>query len=101
MTSKAMAAHRRHDCAPAPDSAGANCSLTDLAEDDLARWVAAVRAALPALEDAPPQAVVQYGAPAAAGAPERYLITVSWREPGEPADFSYTNEVLIVPRGPA
>jgi type IV pilus assembly protein PilV len=89
------------NCAPAPDSAGDNCSMAALAEDDLARWVAAVRAALPALGDEPPRAEVQYFPPAAAGAPERYLITVSWLEPGEDEPFSYRSDVLIVPRTPA
>ena len=88
------------DCAPTSDAAGANCSSAALAEDDLARWTAAVRDALPALEDAPAQADVQYVAPAAAGAPERYLITVSWREPGEEQPMSYRTDVLIVPRAP-
>jgi type IV pilus assembly protein PilV len=86
------------NCAPGPVDAGGNCSMTALAEDDLARWVAAVRAALPALGDEPPLAEVQYFAPAAAGAPERYLITVSWLEPGEDEPFSYRSDVLIVPR---
>jgi type IV pilus assembly protein PilV len=31
------------DCAPSNVSAGANCTLQELAEDDLARWIAAVR----------------------------------------------------------
>ena len=55
----------------------------------------------PALGDAPPRAEVQYFPPAAAGAPERYLITVSWLEPGEDEPFSYRSDVLIVPRAPA
>jgi type IV pilus assembly protein PilV len=88
------------DCAPTPDAAGDSCTGATLAEDDLARWVAAVRAALPALEDAPPQAEVQYLEPASPGAPERYLIRVSWREPGEDEPLSYRSDVLIVPRAP-
>jgi len=88
------------NCAPAPTAAGANCSMATLAEDDLARWVAAVRAALPALGEAPPQAEVQYFPPGAPGAPERYLISVSWLEPGEDQPFSYRSDVLIVPRSP-
>ncbi len=88
------------NCAPSPDDAGSNCSMATLAEDDLARWVAAVRTALPAQEDAPPQALVQYFPPGAPGAPERYLITVSWLEPGEDQPYSYRSDVLIVPRTP-
>ena len=86
------------NCAPAPAAAGANCTMAALAEDDLARWVAAVRAALPALDEAPPQAEVQYFPPGAPGAPERFLITVSWQEPGEDEPYSYRSDVLIVPR---
>lgn len=89
-----------HDCAPTPDSVGSNCSSAALAEDDLARWIAAVRAALPALDDTPPGAEVEYLAPAADGAPERYRITVSWLEPGEDQPLSYGSDVLIMPRVP-
>jgi len=88
------------DCAPTAASAGENCSMAALAEDDLARWIAAVRAALPALGEAPPQAEVRYFPPGAAGAPERYLITVAWLEPGEDEPFTYRSDVLIVPRTP-
>ncbi len=87
-------------CAPTADVAGDNCSSAALAEDDLARWVAAVRAALPAFEDGPAQADVEFLGPAAAGAPDRYRITVSWREPGEDLPLSYRTDVLIVPRAP-
>lgn len=87
-------------CAPTPDAAGDNCSSATLAEDDLARWVVAVRAALPAFEDGPAQADVQFLGPAAAGAPDRYQVTVSWREPGEELPLSYSSDVLILPRAP-
>ncbi len=73
--------------------------MADLSRD-LARWVAAVRAALPAFEDGPAQADVEFLGPAAAGAPDRYRITVSWREPGEDLPLSYRTDVLIVPRAP-
>ena len=88
------------DCAPTPDTAGDNCSSEALAEDDLARWVAAVQAALPTLDDTPPAALVEYVAPAATGAPERYEISVSWLEPGEDQPLTYRSDVLIVPREP-
>jgi len=86
------------NCAPGPAVAGDNCSMAALAEDDLARWITAVRTALPTLGEDPPQAEVQYFPPGAPGAPERYLITVSWLEPGEDEPFSYRSDVLIVPR---
>ena len=87
------------NCAPSPDADGENCSSAALAEDDLARWTAAVRAALPALDETPPAAEVHYLAPAA-GSPERYQVSVSWREPGDDLPLSYSSEVLIVPREP-
>lgn len=87
-------------CVPTLEASGDNCSSEALAEDDLARWIAAVRAALPTLDEAPPQAEVQYLEPASSGAPERYLISVSWREPGEDQPLSYRSDVLIVPREP-
>ena len=88
------------DCAPSVDGPGGNCSLTQLAEDDLARWMAAVRIALPTLGDTAPTAEVRYTPPAAAGAPERFQVSVSWLEPGANALLTYRSDVLIVPRGP-
>ena len=87
-------------CAPSSGDTGNNCSPAELAQDDLARWAAAVRAALPAIGEQPVVARVDYLAPVAAGAPERYQITVAWREPGEPEPYSYRSDVLIMPRGP-
>jgi type IV pilus assembly protein PilV len=89
------------DCAPEAANPGANCTVAQLAQDDLARWVAAVRVALPATDEGPPDAQVEHFPAAAVGAPERYRISVSWSEPGEDAPFSYQNDVIIMPRGPA
>ena len=61
-------------CAPSSGDTGNNCSPAERAQDDLA--------------------------PVAAGSPERYQITVAWREPGEPEPYSYRSDVLIMPRGP-
>lgn len=66
--------------------ASTNCSATQLAQDDLARWLSAVRAALPGA----PGPDVQYFT----GDPQRYRVVVAWREPGEPEDFSYQAEIL-------
>lgn len=87
------------DCAPTPDAAGSNCTIAQLAQDDLARWVDAVTATLPAPGGNTPATVVEY-APAAAGGPERYTVQVSWLEPGEAAAFTYRSEVLVMPRQP-
>lgn len=87
-------------CAPDLDDAGRGCSPADLAQDDLARWTRAVRDALPTLGDAAPEAIVEYIAPAQAGEPERYAVSVRWREPGEPQPLGYRAEVIIMPRNP-
>jgi type IV pilus assembly protein PilV len=93
-----------HDCAPTEGLAGGNCTLEQLAEDDLARWVAAVNATLPS-GGTPPTATVEHEA-AAGGGPEQYVITVGWLEPGdeltaegEPPN-TYRSNVLIMPRTP-
>lgn len=94
------------NCAPTHDAADANCSVEQLAEDDLARWQAAVRATLPSLGDAPPGTEVEYLEPAAPGQPERYRVAVSWGEPGDsgqgaaPPPFRYESSVIVMPRPP-
>ena len=47
-----------HHCAPTAADVGINCSVAELAEDDLARWQAAVSNALPAPADPATAAVV-------------------------------------------
>jgi type IV pilus assembly protein PilV len=93
------AAPAARDCAPEPGTAGANCSIVELAEDDLARWIAAVEAALPRPGDGGPATDVEY-TPGVGGAPDRYAVLVRWQEPGEDLPFSYRSEVLIMPRAP-
>lgn len=88
-------------CAPDAESAGGSCSPEELAEDDLARWAQAVRDALPTLGEDAPAAIVEYFEPATAGEPERYAVSVTWREPGEAQPLSYGADVLIMPRRPA
>jgi type IV pilus assembly protein PilV len=94
-------------CAPDPDvRTGINCTVEQLAQDDLARWQRAVRIVLPDLRDGPAEAVVHYFAPAAADQPERYQIRVSWREPNENRNaaanadqlYSYQSDVVLLPR---
>lgn len=87
------------DCAPSDSTAGDNCTLDQLAEDDLARWIAAVQAALPPPGDEDPPARVEF-TPAAGGGPDRYTVQVRWQEPGETAPFTYSGEVLVMPRTP-
>jgi type IV pilus assembly protein PilV len=88
-------------CAASAVNDGTNCTPDELAQDDLARWVAAVRAALPPSGAGPALTEVRYVAPAGPDAPERYVIRVAWTEPGSRAPLEYRNDVLIVPRRPA
>ncbi len=94
-----------HDCAPAVDDAGANCTVGQLAEDDLARWLASIQQILPAPgADAVP-GNVQYipPDPTVPNSPERYRVTVSWQEPGRAKDsssLSYSTDVVMMPRPP-
>jgi|GEM_PF-575191 len=80
-----------HGCAPSfvPGS-GNNCSVAQLAEDDLTRWLTAVQAILPAAPAGTRAADVEY----LAGKPERYRVRVAWQEPSEPQPLSAECEVL-------
>ncbi|HNS28548.1 MAG TPA: type IV pilus modification protein PilV [Steroidobacteraceae bacterium] len=90
-----------HNCAPTASEAGRNCTVAELAEDDLASWQEAVSLALPALPDPANAAVVEFEA-GAAGRPDRYLITVAWQEPGARGaeEYRYTSELVIMERPP-
>ncbi|MBV6422558.1 MAG: hypothetical protein NAOJABEB_00340 [Steroidobacteraceae bacterium] len=88
-----------HDCAPTAAQAGGNCSVAELAEDDLARWQAAVSDALPAPTDPATAAVVQYVRAPNPGRPDRYLIKIAWQEPGFP-QLSVSSELVVMPRPP-
>lgn len=84
--------------ATAADRDGANCTMEELAQDDVARWRADVRELLPGEA---PAADVEYFASAGAGSPERYAISVAWEEPGDrqaPDQYSYRTDVVIMPR---
>lgn len=66
---------------------GDACTPEELAEDDLARWVASIEATLPGrpLATADVQ-VTDEAAPAA----DRYAVTVTWHEAGEVTESTYT-----------
>jgi type IV pilus assembly protein PilV len=105
-TATYASAPAQHDCAPTSSSAGGNCGIADLAEDDLARWVAAVRATLPADGAGLPAAEVQYFPAPAPREPDRYRVSIRWKEPTEqkngagPNVYSYRTDVVIQPRPP-
>jgi type IV pilus assembly protein PilV len=82
---------RENGCAPSvTPGSGNNCSKSQLAEDDLARWQKMARMVLPPAPPGTATADVQYFA----GTPDRYRITVAWQEPSEPQPFSYQTEIL-------
>ncbi len=87
-------------CAPTAADVGINCSIAELAEDDLARWQAAVSDALPAPADPATAAVVDYTGAANPGRPDRYRITIAWQEPGINEPYSYSTELVMMPRPP-
>ncbi len=87
-------------CSPTAADAGANCSTAELAEDDLARWQRAVRFALPPPIDPATAAVVRYVPAVNIGRPERYQISIEWQEPGVEEPYSYTSELVMMPRPP-
>ena len=89
-----------HDCAPSSTIAGVNCTVQQLAEDDLARWTAAVRGALPGTAATPAGATVTLFPGASASIPDRYQIVVTWNEPGEAQPLVYRSDVVIIKRDP-
>jgi type IV pilus assembly protein PilV len=78
-----------------------NCTNAELAVDDLARWVRAVRVVLPPSPDGtPPTTLVGVVPAAAAGQPDTYRIRVEWREPGEPQASRYEVNMQLLPAAP-
>ena len=71
----------------------ANCAAATLAQDDLARWIAAVQATLPS-----PVATVTFIPAAAAGRPDQYQINVQWQETAE--QFNYQASTFLIPVQP-
>lgn len=74
-----------------------NCTAGQLAEDDLARWVRAVRDTLPAGPDGtPPRTRVDVVTAAGAGNPDRYTIEVGWFEPGSDVESIYQLNLQLI-----
>lgn len=82
-------------CAPTDSATGANCSMADLAEDDLARWQGAARALLP-LTPSECAADVVYAVAGGRDEPARFQISVSWTERGERLPSTYQSDLLLV-----
>jgi type IV pilus assembly protein PilV len=85
-----------HDCAPTNSAAGTNCTATELAEDDLARWHQAAHTSLP-LASTACAANVQYSPPLTSDEPTRYQVSVAWFERGEADPVTYRSDLLLVP----
>jgi type IV pilus assembly protein PilV len=90
----------QRDCAPSFGDAGANCTIAQLAEDDLARWMQSVRTALPGFRGAPARGDVLVIPAGFAGQPDTYRINVRWQEPRERTPYSYQVDLNILPRPP-
>jgi type IV pilus assembly protein PilV len=71
---------------------GGDCTPAELAEDDLARWLAAVEATLPGRPL--PEVDVQF-VDVAGEAADRYTVTVTWHEAGEELESAYTLVVEV------
>jgi type IV pilus assembly protein PilV len=84
------------NCAPTDSTAGTNCTTTELAEDDLARWQQAARTFLPLGPDSC-AANVEYAASPASDEPARFRVSVTWLERGEPLPSAYRSDLLLVP----
>ena len=70
-----------------------NCSVTNLAQDDLFRWTTDVKALLPGA----PTMKVTYTAAALKGQTDNYVVEVTWNEPGEATSFSYLGTLNMTP----
>jgi hypothetical protein len=76
---------------------GGNCSTDRLAEDDLATWVATTNDSLRGLN---PQPGVEFFPGATSAEPDRYQVSLSWREAGEDQTFAYQASFEMLPVNP-
>jgi type IV pilus assembly protein PilV len=83
----------------ANSDATANCSTTQLAEDDLYRWIQAVKDPKLGLPGGP-TATVAVTLAAAAGQSDRFQVFVTWQEAGEEQPFRYEVNTQIIPVAP-
>jgi type IV pilus assembly protein PilV len=80
--------------ATAEDATPNTCSAAELAEDDMARWRAAIIDQLPGNGQGTPTGTISVTTPAAATQTRVYAIAITWSEPGEGA-LSYTLNLQI------
>ncbi len=113
-TSEYVGGPVKQRCSAEGADEGVNCSVEDLAQDDLARWIETIRgdedtpALLPGT-NYPDAATVEYVAPTTPSDPEEYIIRVRWLEPpgtvvsdNPETDqrYSYEARVLVIGREP-
>jgi type IV pilus assembly protein PilV len=71
-----------HNCV----GGGVTCTQEELAEDDQASWLQAIRSQLPGSGAATASGTIEVDQ---AASPPQYEITVTWFEPGEPQPLTY------------
>jgi hypothetical protein len=75
-----------------------NCTIDELAEDDLANWIESVRDVMPPDVDGnPATTIVDVNSGANLSEPTQYRVTIRWNEPGEARPFRYTNTIQVTP----
>lgn len=79
------------NCAPPTPQV---CTPAQLAQDDMARWRAAIVDQLPGNGQQTPTGTIQVAAPPNAPLTRQYAIVITWSEPGEPA-LSYMLNLQI------
>jgi len=86
---------KERGCAPSGAPARL-CTARELAEDDLARWQALARDALPLAGPGICDANVAYLAATSDDAPARYRIELSWTERGSSTPITLAQELAVV-----
>lgn len=71
-------------------AAGLSCTATALAQEDLARWLVAIRDSLPGDGHLTPSGIVAVDT---GTTPTTYTITVMWAEPGAEQPLSYAMRI--------
>jgi type IV pilus assembly protein PilV len=70
-----------------------NCSYQELAQDDLATWIAATKEAVPGTTGLD----VKVKLAAATGRPDQYLVRVEWKGAGDMQTLSYQGNLSLIP----
>jgi type IV pilus assembly protein PilV len=86
---------REHGCAPSGAPARP-CTARELAEDDLARWQALARDALPLIGGDLCAANVSYFAAASESEPATYRVELSWIERGSDVPVTLAQDVAVM-----